>query len=91
MKVRENYRHVLGEVGDRDRLARVLVGLISFIVLLHLMITTTTVYPYLSILLVLIVLSGIAGWDPIYAAFQFIERKLSGLTLFGRKPFQHAH
>ena len=74
-KVNRN-KDVLGAVGDIDRIARVVVGLAALISLLYLSITGSQAFSYPMMVSALVVLSGIAGWDPLYAIKD---------AIFGRK------
>jgi len=74
-KVNRN-KDVLGAVGDFDRIARVVVGLAALISLLYLAITGSQAFSYPMVVSAIVVLSGIVGWDPLYAIKD---------AIFGRK------
>ncbi|MDH5217886.1 MAG: DUF2892 domain-containing protein [Gammaproteobacteria bacterium] len=69
-------RDVLGTIGTFDRIARVVVGLAALLSLLFLAISGSQEFSYPMMVSAIVVLSGIAGWDPLYAIKD---------AIFGRK------
>lgn len=74
-KVIEN-KDVVGVVSDLDRVARVVVGYAALMSLLYLAITGNQAFSYPMMVSAIVVLSGIVGWDPLYAIRD---------AIFGRK------
>ena len=67
---------VPGTVGDFDRIARSVVGIAALSSMLYLAATQGQSYSYPMMIATIVVLSGIAGWDPLYAIKD---------AIFGRK------
>ena len=80
------HKVIQGELGMFDRITRVVIGVVALFALLQLTITSMVVYPYLSIAMAVVVLTGIIGWDPMYAMFRSIYAKLAGVSLTTVEP-----
>ena len=69
---------VPGSVGDFDRIARVVVGLVALSSMLYFAVTQGQAYSLPMMIAAIVVLSGIAGWDPLYALKDVIFGRKSG-------------
>jgi len=70
-----------GELSLVDRVTRVVVGIGAVIALLHMTIVSMIAYPYLTIIMSVVALTGIIGWDPLYALFRSVAAQVSGLKV----------
>lgn len=77
MKQSEFMTFSIGNINMPDRLIRIFLGSTVLIYSLEVSPGNIEAYPFLKIFASLIVLTGIAGWDPLYAAFRSVLQKFS--------------
>lgn len=65
-----------GGIGLFDRIARVVWGMGVLFVALHFSIVGEEAYPLIKLVAAAVVLTGIAGWDPLNALFRLIVQRL---------------
>lgn len=65
-----------GNISMPDRALRIGLGLAVLIASLQGPVGTVEAYPYVKIFATLVVLTGIAGWDPLYSAFRSAASKI---------------
>ena len=65
-----------GNIGLLDRAIRTGVGLAVLFAALHMSIDGDDAFPLTKLFATIVVLTGIAGWDPFYAAFRTLVEKL---------------
>jgi len=66
-----------GNMSLLDRLIRVGLGFSVLLLALHYSVHGTEAYPITKLFATIVVLTGIIGWDPVYALFQRIVSRLS--------------
>jgi|GEM_PF-3491182 len=65
----------MGRIGLVERMARVFWGMAVLFVALHFSIIGEEAYPVTKLIATAVVLTGIAGWDPVVAATRFIVER----------------
>lgn len=73
-----------GNIGMVDRAVRIVLGLSILIASLQGSISDFDAYPFVKMIAAMIVLTGIAGWDPLYAAFRNLMTRIWHV-----KPYQY--
>lgn len=79
-----------GDIGILDRAIRITIGLSVLFATLFASIGGPDAYPEVKLMAATIVLTGIAGWDPLYAAYRSTVARLNNKTRNGNTSFNPA-
>lgn len=66
-----------GNIGMLDRAIRAGIGMATIIASVHVSIKGAEAYPFIQMFATILVLTAIAGWDPVYAAYRSAMRRLT--------------
>jgi hypothetical protein len=67
-----------GNIGMIDRAVRITLGLAVLFGSLYVSVSSPVAYPLIKLVAAAVVLTGIAGWDPFYAAFRRLVESATG-------------
>ena len=76
-----------GEIGLIDRSIRIAFGLAVLFGALYASIDSVNAYPEIKIISAIVVLTGIAGWDPLYALYRTTMASLRRKNNSGQTSF----
>lgn len=79
-----------GNIGIMDRAIRVGIGLAASIAFLYASIEGNDAYPLFKLMAAALVLTGIAGWDPLYAAYRSVTERRGKKGDYGNSSFNAA-
>jgi len=68
-----------GNISMPDRALRIGLGFAVMIAILQAPIGGPEAYPFIKLIVTIVVLTGIAGWDPLYAAFRNIASRFRSM------------
>lgn len=77
MTLSEATTHSNGNIGMLDRAIRAGIGMAVIFASLHVSIKGVEAYPFIQMFATILVLTAIAGWDPVYAAYRSTMRRLT--------------